>query len=88
MENLNQIIIGKGEVKGFVFTQIQKSDKAYIYQVDSGASIYYEVFKVTKRTNSKRPCFPTSKAFGIWAWTYMSAETATTKFNQLNTAND
>jgi hypothetical protein len=84
MKNLDQVIRGKGEVRGFVFTQIQKSHKAYIYQVDSGASIYYQVFKVTHKTNSKRHCFPTSKAFGVWAWAYISLDKANEKFNELN----
>ena len=81
-------ITGKGEVKGFLFTQVYRSDRAYIYKIDSGCSIYYEVFKVTQKTNSERHCYPTSKAFGVWAWVYMSAETAIAKFNQLNAEND
>ena len=84
MKNLEKTIIGKGEVKGFLFTQIQTSDKAYIYKVDTGCSIYYEVFKKKHKTNSKRDCFPTAKAFGIWAWTYKPFEKAIEKFNQLN----
>ena len=84
MKNLNKVIIGKGEVKGFIFTQHNQSNKAYLYQVDTGHSIHYEVFKKTYRVNSKHHCFPTSKAFGVWAWTFTSIEEATEKFNELN----
>ncbi|WP_405608372.1 hypothetical protein [Polaribacter sp. Asnod1-A03] len=80
MEELEKNIIGKGEVKGFLFTQIQQSDKAYLYAVNS----YYEVFKKKQKTNSKKHCFPTSKAFGVWAWTYPTYEKAMEKFNHLN----
>jgi hypothetical protein len=80
MKELEKNIIGKGEVKGFLFTQIQQSDKAYLYAVNS----YYEVFKKKHKTNSKRHCFPTSKAFGVWAWTYTTYEKAMEKFNHLN----
>lgn len=84
MEVLQNNSTGKGEVKGFEFTQIQQSEKAYIYKVDTKYSIYYEVFKKVIKTNSTGHCYPTSKAFGLWAWTYQSLDKAITKFNQLN----
>jgi hypothetical protein len=84
MKNLEQNIIGKGEVKGFLFTQMQISSKLYLYKVNTSTTIHYEVFKRKQKTNSKRHCFPTSKAFGIWAWTYESYEKAIGKFNHLN----
>ena len=85
MKALEKHFIGRGEVKGFEFTQLKSSDRAYLYQVNSGHSIYYEVFKklINKRFN--RVSYPTSKAFGIWAWTIMSYDRAEEKFNQLNT---
>ncbi|MGC6438269.1 MAG: hypothetical protein ACON4B_04775 [Flavobacteriaceae bacterium] len=88
MKPLDKNIIGIGEVRGFDFTQIQQSNTAYLYEVDTGDSIYYEVFKKTQRPNSKRHCFPTSKAFGRWAWTFGSLENAIEKFNQLSEEND
>ena len=84
MEALQENFIGKGEVKGNLFTQIKQSNKAYIYKVDTGCSIYYEVFKKKVKTNSVRHCYPTSKAFGLWAWTYHDLDKAVNKFNQLN----
>jgi len=88
MKELPKNIVGKGEVKGFLFTQQNQSNKAYLYKVNTGCSIYYEVFKKTQRVNSKRHCFPTSKAFGRWAWTFASFEKAIEKFNQLSEEND
>ena len=75
---------GKGEVKGYYFTQIRQTDKAFIYEVSHDDSKHYEVFK--KVVNRRFACvsFPTSKAFGIWAFTYMSLEKAKKKFNELN----
>lgn len=84
MKELPKNIIGKGVVKGFIFTQHSQSNKAYLYKVETGCSIYYEVFKKVNRVNSKYDCFPTSKAFGIWAWTYPTIEKAIAKFNKLN----
>mgnify|MGYP003443620271 CR=1 FL=1 len=41
---------GKGEVKGFLFTQVVKGEKSYIYEVKFSNSRHYEVFK-RKRIN-------------------------------------
>ena len=84
MEALQDNFTGIGEVKGFLFTQFKQSDKAYIYKVDTGDSIYYEVFKKKAKTNSTRHCYPTSKAFGLWGWTYKTLDKVINKFNQLN----
>lgn len=84
MKNLEKIILGKGEVKGFLFNRHNQSNRAYLYKVDTGCSIYYEVFKKLHRVNSKRDCFPSSKAFGVWAWMFPTIEKAIEKFNELN----
>lgn len=75
---------GKGEVKSYKFTQIRQTDKAFLYEVSAGGTIHYEVFR--KVVNDRYVCvsYPTSRAFGIWAWTYMSLERAERKFNELN----
>ncbi len=75
---------GKGEVSGYNFHQIKQTDKAYIYEATSGDSKHYEVF--LKVINRRYACvsYPTSKAFGTWAWTYMSLEKAEKKYNELN----
>ena len=84
MEKLDKIIFGKGEVKDFIFEQVHMSDKAYMYKVESGVSTYYEVFRRMSKTNSKRDCFPSSKAFGVWAWTIGDKSKALRKFNELS----
>lgn len=75
--------IGRGEVKDYLFSQISQADKAF-----SGDSKHYDVFK--KIINKRYACvsYPTSKAFGIWAYTKMSLESAIEKFNELNKINN
>lgn len=75
---------GRGEVKGYIFTQTYKTDRAFIYEVYSDDSIHYEVFK--RLLNKRFACesYPTSKAFGIWAWTCMTLEDALDKLYELN----
>lgn len=77
---------GKSEVKGYTFTQISMTDKAFIYEVNSVHSKHYEVFK--KFVNTRYSCisYPNSKSFGINAWTCMTHETAIEKFNELNSS--
>ena len=66
---LKKEFVGRGEVKGFNFSQISKTNWGFLYEVNTGHMIYYEVFK--KRVNHRFVCvsYPTSRAFGIWAWT-------------------
>jgi hypothetical protein len=87
MKQLKVQFHGRGEVKGYLFTQISKTDKAFLYEVSSGDSKHYEVFK--KKINHRFACvsYPTSKSFGLWAWTYMSLRSAIKKFDELNTTN-
>lgn len=82
MKQLKVQFHGRGEVKGYYFTQIRQTDKAFLYEVSSGGSKYYEVF--LKRINHRYACisYPTSQGFGIWAWTYMNLESAIKKFNE------
>ena len=88
MKLLDLKFSGKGEVKGFTFKQVQKSNTAYIYEVNSGSSIYYEVFRRVVNTKRQKEVYPLAKHFSIWAWTQMNYEDAKRKFNQLNTVND
>ena len=84
MKELKKVFIGRGEVKGFKFTQIHYTNRAFLYEINTGESIYYEVFK--KVLNRRFACvsYPTSDHFGIWAWTYLSYGEAKERFNQLN----
>ena len=79
---------GKGEVRGFEFKQVQKSNTAYVYEVNSGTTIYYEVFRRVVNAKRQKEVYPLAKHFSIWAWTQMNYESAKRKFNQLNTVND
>lgn len=83
MRELEEKFIGKGEVKGFIFTQIKKSEYAYVYKVDNGASVNYEVFFRKENTQFNCISYPSSKAFGIWAWS-MTESTYLEKFKELN----
>ena len=88
MKLLDLKFSGKGEVKGFTFKQVQKSNTAYIYEVNSGSSIYYEVFTRVVNNKYQKEVYPMAKHFSIWAWAHMNYEDAKRKFNQLNTVND
>lgn len=82
MEDLKEYFVGKGEVKGFIFNQIKKSEYAYIYEVKTSTKTYYEVFK--KNINFDRVSYPSSKAFGKYAWTCGTLERANEYFNDIN----
>ncbi len=84
IEPLKKCFFGKGEVRGYKFIQVKKSDKVFIYEVTSDNRKHYEVFK--KRVNTRFACesYPTSKGFGIWAYTCMTLERALAKFKELN----
>ena len=87
---------GKGEVKGFLFTQVVKGEKSYIYEVKFNNSRHYEVFKrketpllvdFEKRLYSEtefKEMYPKAKDFGVWAWSFLNKENAIEKFNLLN----
>ena len=81
MKPLEKQFTGRGEVRGFSFKQLQENEYAYIYQVKSESTTWYEVFQ--KRENSQYSCisYPSSKAFGKWAWWQPTLEKATDKFN-------
>jgi hypothetical protein len=86
MKELEVRFIGRGQVKGFIFTQIKKNRVGYIYKVDLGSSYHFEVFK--RKENIKYNCvsYPSDKSFGIWAWTYKSLEQACNKLKDLEVA--
>jgi len=78
---------GVGEVKGKLFKQLKKTPYAYLYQVgcSDGHPIYYEVFRKRVNTRFNTVTYPTSKGFGIYAWTCMSYDAAIAKFKEINT---
>lgn len=76
MKELKESFIGKGQVRGFQFTQVKKTEFGYIYKVDTKNTICYEVFQ--RRVNSRYNCisYPSNKSFGVWAWTVNSLDKA------------
>ena len=76
------------KVSPILFPQISRT-KGYIYKATNIETkmTHYEVFvrKYNKRFNNI--CYPSSKAFGIWAWTFHDLEKAITKFNLINKEN-
>jgi hypothetical protein len=87
MKELDKEFIGKGEVRGFKFTQLEATNQAYLYEVDMNGAIYYEVFK--RRENTRFGCvsYPTGEAFGLWAQTIRDYNKALSYFNQYNERN-
>jgi len=76
MKQLEQEFNGKGQVKGFRFTLIKKSDYGYIYKIDTGDAIHYEVFGHKENTRFDCVSYPSNKAFGLWAWTTSNLDRA------------
>jgi hypothetical protein len=83
MKELETTFIGKGQVKGFIFTQVKKSEKAYVYHVNTGSTEHYEVFR--RKENKQFNCisYPGMHAFGIWAFT-CHEHNYLDKFEELN----
>lgn len=87
MKELETEFKGRGQVKGFTFTQIKKNDYGYIYKVNTGNNNHYEVFK--RKINTKFNCisYPSDKSFGLWAWTYKDLDNAIYKLEELEVIN-
>lgn len=73
---LPKIIIGTGEVKGYKFRQIKATKYGFIYEQLFGKGKHYEVFKRRINTRFGNVSYPTSKAFGKWAWSTSTLERA------------
>lgn len=86
MRELELEFIGKGQVKGFKFTQVKKTNTGYIYKVDSGSHIYYEVFKRVENQRWGIVSYPKSKSFGLWAWSYATLPKAELKLLEFENA--
>ena len=79
---------GSGEVRGFMFSQVGKTDKGYVYQVSSGGEIWYEVFERKVNGQYGIISYPKSKSFGKWAWSYMSLQKAMDKLSNISVRNE
>jgi len=67
MKEIQKLIQGRGEVKGYTFKQIEANEHGYIYEVIGGAKPRWEVFKRKENTQFNCVSYPSSKAFGLWA---------------------
>jgi hypothetical protein len=73
---------GTGEVRGFTFVQVEKSDKGYIYEVLDSGRLHYEVFR-RKVNQFGGVSYPKAKSFGLWAWSTRSLEKALEYYKNL-----
>lgn len=78
---IEKSFIGYGEVKDFIFNQVDKNEFGYIYSVEDDGKMHYEVFE--KRSSQvcidfieriyseteTRDVYPKANAFGVWAFT-------------------
>jgi hypothetical protein len=79
--------VGKGDVKGHSFLQINGSFDAYIHEVcDTFGKIWYELFKKVYDARFHEIAYPRAKAFGISAWSCRTMEQAQKRFHLLNKA--
>jgi len=83
MKQLEKSFIGRGQVKGFMFTQIKQNKYGYIYRIEADTLTHYEVFMHKPNTRFKCVSYPSNNAFGIWAWTYRDLERAEAKFDEI-----
>lgn len=88
--------IGVGEVKGFIFTQIASTERAYMYEVrEGGSEVWFEViirktarllidFEKRIYSDTKvREIYPKANKFGLYGWTYRKIEDARKKLELL-----
>jgi hypothetical protein len=85
LKELEKIIDGNGEKKGYTLRQIKKGQNSFIYEVVCNETqlIHYEVFKRVENTQFGCVSYPKSKSFGKWAWCVGTIERANEIFNQL-----
>lgn len=69
MKQLKNEFTGIGQVKGFKFTKINSTDCGFLYEINTGDTKYYEVFRKLVNRRFNTISYPTNKAFGIWAFT-------------------
>ena len=84
MKQLRTEFDGRGEMKGFTFTQIMKSDKAYIYEVSFEEHKHYEVFEHKENHFYDCVSYPSSNSFGLWAFCFSNYDMAMSCFEKLS----
>lgn len=88
MKELSEHFIGRGEVRGFEFKQIEKTDNGYIYSVIGEGVTHYEVFKRRENTQFNCISYPNSNSFGVWAWSVNTLEKAKERLETFNIVKD
>ena len=78
--------IGKGEVKGFHFRQLDKTEKGYLYEVTTESGTHYEVFERREDPRFGVVCYPRSKSFGIWAYSTRDLRKAKQRLSDIDNA--
>ncbi len=88
VEELCDHFEGRGEVSGYSFRQVARTDIGYIYEVrhPDVKKPHYEVFKRKENSRFGVISYPRSSAFGIWAWTYPTLEMARQKLEEISQA--
>lgn len=90
MKELEKVIFGRGEVKGFTFTQLLFSSFAYVYEKrdDETGVITYEVFRRVENSAFGCVSYPRSGGFGSSIYKgkeFYSLDKAKLWFDYLNT---
>lgn len=75
---------GRGEVKGFTFTQLESSPKAYLYEVSTQGSKHYEVIARKINTLYNTETYPSSKSFGRSGFTSYNLANARLRFKTMS----
>jgi hypothetical protein len=75
---------GRGEVKSYSYKQIKRSGLCYVYAVLApNGQTWYEVFKAKINPLYGNISYPSSKQFGLTAWTCQSIEKAEIRFVEI-----
>jgi hypothetical protein len=75
---------GRGEVKCYCFKQNKRSNLCYIYEVLApNGQVWYEVFRAKINPLYDNISYPSSKQFGLTAWTCKTREKAEVRFMEL-----
>lgn len=84
MKQLELKFEGKGEVRGYEFEQLMKSEKGYLYQLkDKDGNIHHEVFRYKENKQFDCVSYPKSNSFGVWAWCVKEYNKAVELFESL-----
>lgn len=82
---MDKEFVGRAEMKGFIFKQLEINEKSVLYQVidenNKTSNVHYEVFKNKGR-------YPFTKAFGSWAWCIRDKDRAYKLYEELISVNE